>query len=661
MGDGQRDDRRPSLRRALAFLAGLAGLVLIQGSTDPPTTPLGWLGLLAGAALVSGAGTAVVDLVLSLIDAVLRALGRYLPASVQAVRRALTGYPRTALLVILVLTSAVLVAVAGPRAVDVGVGLRVWWQGCGNAVGLRMLATPDGLEAARQLEDAYERHTALDNHGCRTVDLYVYPTTATTAQEVRESGWSAAHVAAIRPRPDLVLPESTLYGLPEENADLGLVSVDSTPVAASPVVLAVPPAMAAEAMDHRNGRAWADVLARAQALGWQVARPDPAVSLTGEIATVSLYHVRDSQPWQLVGDDAARRVERWLAQASAGGGYLPGETTTDLLCRHRQLGTSPPAVTVSEQALVRYAAGLPLGGACTSREDPLPADRVPVGFYPRDTFALDHPLVHLTWTDTSRGQLGAVADLRAWLASDRGKRELNAVGLRPRNFPRGECPVCTRLGVLPGGTGLLEPPVWALLGQARAIYARAGEPGRVLLALDSSGSMRATFGVAVSAVRTALGHLGDRDEFGLWVFPGRSPPVERLVPVGRGTAGHRRAVESALTRVGPTGQTTPLFRAVADGVAAVRAGGGPRTRAVVVLTDGDDTAGDLSPGQFAQLVGGTNVPVFAIAVGDARCGAGDLAVVVRATRGTCYHTDFDNLDARLDGLFAALFGGDGDG
>jgi Mg-chelatase subunit ChlD len=110
--------------------------------------------------------------------------------------------------------------------------------------------------------------------------------------------------------------------------------------------------------------------------------------------------------------------------------------------------------------------------------------------------------------------------------------------------------------------------------------------------------------------------------------------------------------------VGPTGRATPLYRAVADGVAGVRTGAGPRIRAVVVLTDGDDSGSDLNPAQFGRLVRGKGIPVFVVAVGDARCRAGDLAVIVRETNGTCYDTDFDNLDARLDGLFAALFGGD---
>ncbi|MFC7613553.1 VWA domain-containing protein [Actinokineospora soli] len=112
----------------------------------------------------------------------------------------------------------------------------------------------------------------------------------------------------------------------------------------------------------------------------------------------------------------------------------------------------------------------------------------------------------------------------------------------------------------------------------------------MLLALDASGSMGTLDGpgqrrvdTALRGVEGAVAHLGPRDVVGVWAFSGAGPrPVVPFGPPG--------AVAGALGGVEPGG-TTPLYRTIAEGVAAVGPSDDRRVSALVVLTDGQDTEG----------------------------------------------------------------------
>ena len=154
-------------------------------------------------------------------------------------------------------------------------------------------------------------------------------------------------------------------------------------------------------------------------------------------------------------------------------------------------------------------------------------------------------------------------------------------------------------------------------GQSREILDfRAESDGPVKLALlfDVSGSMRlASKAVdARQAARQIFSAMRPGDQAALYVFDSK---VHRVNAFTSDVA----ALESALDRLDvPYGQTS-LYDAVAGTARAVAAesrdsGPLPQRRAVVVLTDGIDTASRLTPEEVSGIASVIDVPVYVLAV-----------------------------------------------
>jgi len=147
-------------------------------------------------------------------------------------------------------------------------------------------------------------------------------------------------------------------------------------------------------------------------------------------------------------------------------------------------------------------------------------------------------------------------------------------------------------------------------GERRVINEFRSERAPLSLAIlfDVSGSMdtadRAT------AAKFAAHHLisqldAGRDEAGLFAFDSR---LREVAPFSVDT----RALKSALGEVDPFGATS-LHDAIA--AAAERVATRPMARrAVVVLTDGIDTASRMTPAQVSAKAAAIDVPVYIIAV-----------------------------------------------
>lgn len=157
------------------------------------------------------------------------------------------------------------------------------------------------------------------------------------------------------------------------------------------------------------------------------------------------------------------------------------------------------------------------------------------------------------------------------------------------------------------------------------------ERASVLLVVDTSGSMRATdvkptrLGAARSAMRSFLERAPSSLRIGIVSFSDEaqvvvSPTVDRkqldqgidvLVP-GFGTAlgdGIARAVELARAAAGRSGEgrstsTAPLKDAKGRSLASI-----------LLLSDGAQTRGLLSPGQGAQRAQSAGIPVYTITLG----------------------------------------------
>jgi Ca-activated chloride channel homolog len=147
-------------------------------------------------------------------------------------------------------------------------------------------------------------------------------------------------------------------------------------------------------------------------------------------------------------------------------------------------------------------------------------------------------------------------------------------------------------------------------GDRRIISEFRSERAPLSLAIlfDVSGSMDTAD--RVTAAKFAAHHLisqleEGRDEAGLFAFDSR---LREVAPFSVDT----RALKGALGEVDPFGATS-LHDAIA--AAAERVASRPMARrAVVVLTDGIDTASRLTPAQVSAKAAAIDVPVYIIAV-----------------------------------------------
>jgi Ca-activated chloride channel homolog len=146
-------------------------------------------------------------------------------------------------------------------------------------------------------------------------------------------------------------------------------------------------------------------------------------------------------------------------------------------------------------------------------------------------------------------------------------------------------------------------------GERRAITEFRAEPTAVSLAIlfDISGSMRTADRMA--AARFAAHHVlswleQGRDEAALFTFDSR---LHQVAPFTVDT----RALQGALGEVDPFGATS-LHDAIAEAARQVADRPG-RRRAVVVLTDGIDTASGLTPGEVSGIASAIDVPVYIMA------------------------------------------------
>lgn len=591
--------------------------------------------------------------VLGFLLAVLVALGTFagkFPPVRRGRRPALVG-AATGLLVVLAVAAWFLAPAAE------GVVVRV--LGCGHPVQLRVLSSPEQLAAARRLAGGYEQWTVGRNHGCQRAGVHVYAASPREVVAAMASGWVGTALRDVGPRPDVWLADSAAQV--ERAKDAGRTFEASAPfvrndlVAWSPLVLGLAGPDAAALADGMSGLPWSGVFDEAVRRGWDVVRPDPVQSTMGQLGTALLY-----------GDATrARTVEQRVGLSLDQGGY-PIADGLEVLCRYRQLRPARTAVVVSEQALVRFNAGDPLGGGCGSRDDPRTGDEVLRAAYPSDTRGLDLRFVQLGWSGSL--QQREAAAFGTWLTGDDGRRVLLQVGLRPRDAPAGD-PLNERNGVLARATFPREEVAATVLDTALRTYDSAKRRGRVLLALDGSGSMGATAGpgqgtriqVAARAVSSAVTLMGARDEFGLWIFPADrgGTGTREAVPIGEraglvGAVPRPQAVRDALDFV-PAGNT-PLYRAVVDGVAALGPSDRTRVSALVVLTDGEDTTSDLTPARVRDEVAGRQVRVFVIAVGEATCSTVALDEAIAATSGHCVDADLLSIDSQLSTLFGVLWG-----
>jgi VWFA-related protein len=146
-------------------------------------------------------------------------------------------------------------------------------------------------------------------------------------------------------------------------------------------------------------------------------------------------------------------------------------------------------------------------------------------------------------------------------------------------------------------------------GESRRIVDfQAGQTSAITLAvlLDTSGSMSVgpKLALAQQVLSDLSGELQEgRDEVGLFTF-------DAALHEQRPFSVHRGSLAGAFNEAEPFG-TTSLYDAIAE--TARRLAGRPSARrAIVVLTDGTDTASTLTPAEVSALASSVDVPVYVV-------------------------------------------------
>ncbi|GIF69187.1 hypothetical protein Ais01nite_72220 [Asanoa ishikariensis] len=463
---------------------------------------------------------------------------------------------------------------------------------CERRIALRVMVAPSVAAAAREVgEQVATRETCLD-----------------VTVEARESA-DVLRLLTAGVRPDVWLPESTLWLRRARAAGAFQVPTTGVSVAATPVVLALDERSATRLGWPRRKPSWKSLVA-AENPPLPVVLPDPATSPLGFAAVAGIKAMAGDGP------GAAAAIMRRLAPRTVAVSSEAAPTPAGP-------GDAESAVVTTEQQVLRAGAQV-----AVYPPSPLPGP--------------DYPYAVLAG---GQARDGAAAFLRLLLAAD-GVAALARDGLRS---PAGAPPT--------GGAGRIRTrsyrpaPVPSEAETTDLLNAWGGVhiSARLLAVLDTSGSMAAAVGdgdtrlsATVKAAQGGVGLLLGTTEIGIWTFStdvDGGKDYREVVPVG--PVGPRRAEivrELGAIRVKPSGGTglyDTMLAAYQDGTRNWTPG---RINLVLVLTDGtdDNSSGigrDKLMRELARLQDPRRpLPVLFIGVGP-DIDAGELNTIAKATGG----------------------------
>lgn len=502
-----------------------------------------------------------------------RAVSGRLEAAVGRHSRRSSTPPRHRRSLVVVPIVVFVIALVGWFTVDV-VSDRLRAADCPSRPVVTVAAAPDIAATIGQVAEDASGETG-EGAGCYQVRV-----TSRESAEVAE----ALTVSDGTQRPDVWIPESTLWLRRAEDRGAWTVPVTGTSIASSPVVLAVTEMVASELGWPERPPAWQQVLGpgvRPLAVGL----PDPARDPVGVSALLGLRDLVADTPDPRTALTAAMRAlsRNTVVEQADLFARLPGSTDPD----------GPlEALVVSENALLRHNAT---------------QDRVPLVAVYADPVvpALDYPYVALP--DTPADQRAAAerflervqAQHSADLLADAGFRTPDGAALRDRS---------QNLRTSPERMFPAPPPGTSEVEQVLARWAGVNLSGRLQVLLDVSGSMaeqvpgtgQSRMAVTVQAAAAGLGMFKPTTKLGMWLFStdlDGDKDYQVLLPV-RPMAEHLaggvldvvRGIETL-----PAGNTALYDTVLAAYQDSVRNWEPGRINTVVVMTDGkDDNASTIT-------------------------------------------------------------------
>jgi Ca-activated chloride channel homolog len=545
-------------------------------------------------------------------------------------------------------------------------------DGSGQRTGctsLKVTASSEKAALLSRIAADYNKSDRTVDGAC--VDVQVTSKASGGATEALARGWNEQ---VDGPRPDVWTPASRSWSvlLRQRTAaqDKGdLVPADTPSIAQTPLVIAMPKPMA-EALgwpDKELG--WADVLALARdPKGWggkghaewgqfKLGKTNPQFSTSGLNATIGAYFAATGRSSDLSAKDVTDPKVVAYVKAIEGSVVHYGDTTLTFLENLYQAAaagrglTYISAVTVEEKSVWDYNQGNPSGDPATLGQRGKP--QVPlVAVYPKEgTLVSDNPYVVLSAEWVGDAKKKAAADFLAFVKEPAQQKRFTDAAFRDAAGKPGAA-LTTANGALPAKQlALIDPPAPAVLDQVAQSWEKLRKRARVLLVLDTSGSMAGAvpsgggskLALAKQAAIAATSRLAADDELGLWTFStperGEPLPFRQLVltgPVSTVLPAFRAKVTAAVPEGG-----TALYTTTRDAVLYMKAEyDRSRINAVVLLTDGkNEYPTDNNLARLLTDIGGedtdTSVRVFPIAYGTA-ADLGILKQIASSSRAAAY-------------------------
>ncbi|WP_282550202.1 substrate-binding domain-containing protein, partial [Streptomyces rochei] len=535
---------------------------------------------------------------------------------------------------------------------------------CAPPLELRVLTDPDLEPTVRAAADAYLTSAGnTTDDGCRRSGITVYSAgaaDAVTALRKQTRAWQEPPdddtnpQRDVGPQPDVWIPASPADAARvtagQDTDAVAELDADEEPLAYSPVVLAVPQELAADARDERSGPALTRMIdalrARHPAAG--VRRPDPEHTGTGLLATIGLYRdAGDATPSEL------RRAEDRVAQPGP-----PSPTAAELLCTlPDDDGVDSRTAALVPEFLLKSGVG------CDS------ARRTPrMAQYPGDVPGLEPLFVRVRWQGADRDAADrdrAADGFRRWLTGEGGRQAFARDGFRSATGDRALLDGDKADGALHAPSPLTESAGRDAMEAALEGYKGANGPGRVLFLLDASGSMAGQWegpSGGPGLLKQSLSGLGDRDEYEVWEVSGTGGDTHDTV-LRFGPHTHREAERVIDREVRVRDAEADPLDALLDALEAMeqRGAGDERPGLIVFVTD-DEDAGALSGERFDDLLAlarAVDVPVTMVSLKGGACDDGKPdARVSGASGGRCVDAD-DDLGTALHDEVARIGTGEG--
>jgi Ca-activated chloride channel family protein len=272
-----------------------------------------------------------------------------------------------------------------------------------------------------------------------------------------------------------------------------------------------------------------------------------------------------------------------------------------------------------------------------------------VAIYPTEgTFWSNHPYVILDAPWVSEEQQAAARHFEEFLLAKPQQSQAIELGFRPADpsIPL-TSPLDAEHGVDPQQPyTVLEVPSGEVIQQAQQIWRDVKKPVDLMLVIDTSGSME---GSKIASARSSLVEfinlLSNRDRVGVLAFSDQLNTLTPLSPLSDKREETTRRVSAIVE-----GGDTRLYDATLAAYEMLEQEGNPEhIRAVVVLSDGDDTASQrnlesvmVKAGDIGEE-GGNAIKLFTIAYGD-DAATDILRQMAESSGGRLYEGDPETID-----------------